>query len=85
LDSAACVKLRSVPPAPRAFRRLVGGDSVLFAPNGIKPEETILIVGGELDALSCVVAGWANVISPTTGETAWADSATAQLEACEDI
>lgn len=85
LTSAACVKLRSVPPAPRAFRRLVGGDSVLFAPNGIKPEETILIVGGELDALSCAVAGWANVISPTTGETAWADSATAQLEACEDI
>lgn len=85
LTSAACVKLRSVPPAPRAFRRLIGGDSVLFAPNGIKPEQTILIVGGELDALSCAVAGWANVISPTTGETAWADSATAQLEACEDI
>lgn len=83
--SAACVKLRSVPPSPRSFRRLVGGDSVLFAPNGIKPAETLLIVGGELDALSCAVAGWANVISPTTGETAWADSATAQIEAAEDI
>lgn len=83
--SAAVVKLRSVPPAERAFRRLIGGESVLFAPNGIDPASTLLIVGGEIDALSCIAAGFANVISSTIGEPNWSDGATSQLEAVEDI
>lgn len=83
--SAAVVKLRSVPPAERAFRRLLGGESVLFAPNGVDPASTLLIVGGEIDALSCIVAGFNNVISSTIGEPNWSEGATSQLEAVEDI
>jgi len=84
-DSAACIKLRSVPPQDKTFRRLVGGDSVLFAPNGIDTTKTLLIVGGEFDALAICVAGFQNVISTTIGETGWSDAWTPQLEACEDI
>lgn len=84
-DSVAMVKLRSVPPAQRAFRRLQGGDSVLFAPTGVDPSTTLLLVGGEIDALSCVAAGWHNVASSTVGEPNWTEGATAQLEACTDI
>ena len=84
-SSAAVVKLRSVPPADRAFRRLVGGDSVLFAPNGLDSTSTLLVVGGELDALSCVVAGWSNVVSSTVGEPNWKAETTALLDSCEDI
>lgn len=84
-NSAAVIKLRSVPPSEKSFRRLLGGDSVLFAPNGINTTKTLLIVGGEIDALSVIVAGFDNVVSTTTGETGWSDSWTVQLEACEDI
>jgi twinkle protein len=83
--SAAVVKLRSVPPSDRAFRRLVGGESVLFAPNGVDATSTLLVVGGELDALSCVVAGWSNVVSSTVGEPNWKPETTALLDSCEDI
>jgi replicative DNA helicase/ribosomal protein L37AE/L43A len=84
-NSAAVIKLRSVPPAEKSFRRLLGGDSVLFAPNGIDTTKTLLIVGGEIDALSVAVSGFDNVISTTTGETGWSDSWNVQLESCEDI
>lgn len=85
ISSASVVKMRSVPPQEKSYRRLVGGDSVLYSPNGINHATTLLIVGGEIDALSVVVAGWDNVISPTTGEASWSDGWTAQLEQCDDI
>jgi KaiC/GvpD/RAD55 family RecA-like ATPase len=84
-ESAAVIKLRSVPPAEKAFRRLVGGTSVLYAPCGIDPERPLLIVGGEIDALSVVVAGWQNVVATTTGESSWDDAWTEQLEGVEDL
>lgn len=84
-ESAAVVKLRSVPPAEKSYRRLVGGVSVLYAPNGIDSGRTLLIVGGELDALSVVVAGFDNVVATTTGESTWDDAWTTQLEGVEDI
>lgn len=83
--SAAVVKLRSVPPLDKDFRRLVGGTSVLYAPAGIDHSSTLVIVGGELDALSLVVAGWQNVVAATTGEAAWDDAWTTQLEDVADI
>jgi len=45
----------------------------------------LLVVGGELDALSCVVAGWSNVVSSTVGEPNWKPETTALLDSCEDI
>lgn len=84
-DAMAMAKLRSVPPSERAFRRLEGGTSVLYAPGGIDPRKTLILVAGEIDALSVICAGWRNVASPTTGEGAWSAEATAALEECEDI
>jgi KaiC/GvpD/RAD55 family RecA-like ATPase len=85
VSSVSVVKLRSVPPSDRAFRRLEGGKSILFAPCGIDPTSTLLIVGGEIDALSCVAAGWNNVASSTVGEPNWNEESTEAVEACEDI
>lgn len=84
-NSVSCVKLRSIPPAEKTFRRIAGGESALFAPNGIDSTTTLLVVGGELDAISVVVAGFGNVISTTTGETGWSDSWNVRLESCDDI
>lgn len=86
LDSCVLVKARRVGPSsgPK-YQRLVGGESVLYAPCGINPEEVLLIVGGELDAVSCVQAGWRNVVSGTNGEPAWSPLWTRQLADVERI
>lgn len=83
--SCACVKLRSVPPAEKAYRRVTGGDSILYAPQGIDPEQTLIIVGGELDAVVLHQIGVRNVVAGTTGEKGWSDIWTKQLESVEDI
>lgn len=84
-SSVGVVKLRSVPPAKRDYRRIKGGESLLFAPRGINPNEPLVITGGEFDAMSCVAAGWDNVVSGTTGEGSWSDTWTRQLQQCVDI
>lgn len=86
--SAAMVKCRNLDPTSGKggrYRRISGGRSVLYAPCGIKPDEPLVLVGGELDALSLVQAGWTNVASTTLGEENWDDVWTQQLEACQDI
>ena len=84
-SSAAMVKLRSVPPMQKDFRRVEGGESVLYFPNKPDPKSTLLIVGGEFDALSVHQAGWRNVCAPTTGEGGWTGEFTGALEGFEDI
>jgi len=83
--SAKLIKFRSIPPAAKSYRRLSGGESVLYCPNGISDSETLIIVGGEIDALSVIAAGHNNVISGTLGETAWDDKWSDKLEDCDDI
>lgn len=93
-SSCAMVKLRSLHPdcpKEKRYQRDKGGSSVLFAPNGIDPRITVVIVGGEMDTLSALVANdlgdprWDNVVSSTTGEGSWSDVFTRQLEQCQDI
>lgn len=84
-ESCAMVKLRSVPPAEKEYRRITGGESILYAPGGIDPKTTLLVVGGELDAAVIHQIGHTNVVAGTTGESGWSDVWTKQLEDCEDI
>lgn len=100
----AMVKLRWVPPEPlgksgkpERYRRLKGGESVLYTPQG-QPKETAVICGGELDALSMMqalaeVGSDVRVVSPTQGEavslkdgsSSWSDEQVEQLDTCTDI
>jgi len=87
-ETCAMVKVRSLnPDVPKSdrYRRLAGGESVLYAPNGIDPSKPIVLVGGEIDVLSVIQSQWMNVCCPTTGEGSWSDVYTKQLAACPDI
>jgi KaiC/GvpD/RAD55 family RecA-like ATPase len=86
-QSVACVKIRNIPPAKKNYRRIAGGDSALYAPCGFPQDKTkpLLLVGGEMDALTAVAAGWPGVVSSTTGESGWSDAWSVLLEAYEDI
>lgn len=86
--TAAMVKCRNLDQHAgkgERYRRISGGKSVLYAPCGIDPGQTLVLVGGELDALSLVQVGWTNVASTTLGEENWDDVWTQQLEQCADI
>lgn len=92
-----CVKLRAVPPEPmgkkgrrQRYDRLPGGRNLLYAPCGLDPKKTLVLAGGELDALSVVQTvldaypeGW-NVVA-TGGEAAWDEEWADLLETCEDV
>ena len=87
-DPNACVlvKCRNLSPNPNPkYSRMKGGQTALYAPGGIDASKTLIIVGGELDALSVWQAGWRNVASGSGGEGAWKDEWTRQLSECEDI
>jgi ribosomal protein L37AE/L43A/archaellum biogenesis ATPase FlaH len=87
-STASMVKCRNLDSAAgkgQRYRRISGGQSVLYAPCGIDPDKTLVLVGGEIDALSLVQVGWTNVASTTLGEENWDDVWTQQLEACSDI
>ena len=95
------VKLRWVPPEPvdsktgkvRRYQRIAGGRTVLYQPFGaVDPERELLLVGGELDALSAGVAllevgesGTLNVAATSAGEGGWSDEFGEVLDPCEDI
>lgn len=109
---ARAIKLRWIPPEPNRdgkpwrYTRIAGGESCLFAPLGIDSSpnvhgdiRTVLLVGGELDALACVQAlldagigpvdareliYWTPVSVPD-GEGAWSDALSDELASAEDI
>lgn len=84
-SSAAMVKLRSVPPSPKRYMRIKGGESILYMPAPLVADEPLILVGGEIDAISLWQAGWTNVAAGTVGETSWSDVWTEQLADVEDI
>ena len=88
-DATSCsmTKVRTLGDVSKdgRYRRFAGGRSILYAPKGINPNETLLIVGGELDALSVIQAGYDNVVASTTGEHNWDDVFTKQVESVEDV
>jgi len=86
LDSCALVKLRAVDPSFKPkYLRLTGGKTVLYTPGGINPNQTMIITGGELDALSVLQEGHDNVVSGSGGEGTWKDIWTRQLDDCNDL
>ncbi len=102
------IKLRWVPPEPQIkrgdklktlrYQRVSGGESLLYTPTGIKPKVPLLLVGGEIDALSVLQAvvncgldptnaeecGF-QVVSVPNGEGAWDPIFGEQVKDVEDI
>lgn len=95
------VKLRWVPPEPvdsktgkvRRYQRIAGGRTVLYQPFGpVEPGKELLLVGGELDALSVGVAllevgdpSELNVAATSAGEGGWSDDFGEVLDECADL
>lgn len=86
-DSCGLIKCRDLrPDAHPKYMRVAGGESLLYCPGGTPDTgQTLFVVGGELDALSVVQAGWRNVVSASNGEGNWSDLWTRQLEAVPDV
>ncbi len=61
------VKFRALPPADKMFRRVKGSASVLFNSDILADHQEIVLVEGELDAMSYWQAGIKNVIGLTGG------------------
>ena len=99
--SPIMVKLRWVPPEPERkgkkirYQRIAGGESILYSPLGLdklNPAKTLLLIGGELDVLSCVQALSADdpatpfsILASPGGESGWNSKFTSLLENFEDI
>lgn len=87
-DTSTCalVKCRALDKQVQPkYVRMKGGKTLLYTPCGINPALPLVIVGGEIDALSVVELGWSNVVSGSGGESTWQDVWTRQLEHCQDI
>lgn len=62
------VKLRTIPPAPKAFRRFVGGESILYNFDVTREHyDTIFLTEGEADCVALWSAGFKNVVSVPDG------------------
>lgn len=81
----AMIKARSVPPASKQYVRQAGGHTRLFQPHKLNVHETVIVCAGEIDALSVIEAGYANVVATTAGEGAWSDAFSKQLERCQRL
>ncbi len=75
----ADVKYRTLPPAPKDFKRLGGGDSILFGEH-LLPEtkgkkktkvDTLYLCEGELDAITLDQHGFSPALSTTCGAKAF--------------
>lgn len=61
-------KMRTMPPAPKGFKRLVGGESSLFNEEVLDSNETtIILTEGESDCVSLWSQGITNVVGVTIG------------------
>ncbi len=61
-------KKRTLPPASKAFRRLYGGESILFNEDILKEKlDEVIITEGEADAISLWSVGFKAVIGATVG------------------
>lgn len=63
------VKYRSLPPAPKRYTRLYGGDSILYGQHLLAgaDQRTLYLVEGEIDCLSMWQHGFSPVLSTTAG------------------
>ncbi len=65
------IKFRSMPPAAKRFERVTGCASVLYNEDALADHETIVLVEGEMDAMSFWEAGVKNVIGLTGGASSF--------------
>lgn len=62
------IKMRTLPPAERAFRRLKGGESILFNEDVLyEKTDSIILTEGEPDCISLWNEGIRNVVGVTVG------------------
>ena len=61
------IKFRSLLPAIKSFRRVMGCQSILFNVDAIKGVKDVYISEGEIDAITLIQAGVKNAVSGTTG------------------
>lgn len=61
------VKFRSLPPTPKAFKRVGGSESVLFNEDALANHDSIVIAESETDAMAFWQAGVENVVGLTGG------------------
>jgi twinkle protein len=80
-DVVGDIKYRSLPPAPKQFHRLKGGDSILFGGHQLADAQgrsTLYLVEGELDCVTLWQHGYWPAVSTTTGagsfKVAWYDA-----------
>ena len=73
------IKFRSLPPAEKAFKRIKGGQSLLFNEDVLEEDriDEIVITEGEADAVALWSVGWHAVVGATIGaggiEARWID------------
>lgn len=67
----ADVKYRALPPAPKRFKRMGGGESILFGEHLLPPAkascDVLYLVEGEIDAITLDQHGFQVALSTTTG------------------
>jgi len=68
----ASLKLRSIPPAAKAFARVEGAPSLLFGGEKLKGKTEVVLTEGELDVLAMRVYGVKACASTSLGARGWA-------------
>lgn len=71
-DQVVDVKYRTLPPAEKGFKRMGGGDSILYGEQTLREvadgqHDVLYLVEGELDAVTLWQHGYRPVVSTTTG------------------
>jgi len=79
------IKFRSVPPAPKDFKRVAKCRSVLFNGDCLKGRKEIFITEGELDAMTLIQEGIENVVGSTTGAGSFDPEWIDQLKNAEKV
>lgn len=79
------VKLRSLPPAAKAYRRLMGGPADLFGAEAIDGESDVYLVGSELDRMAASAYGIRPVASASLGSGSWPKDWTPKLAGAKRV
>lgn len=79
------IKFRSLPPAPKQFRRETGCRSILYNSDATKKHSEIIITEGEIDAITLIQNGFENVVGATNGCGAFDSDWIRQLEPAKKI
>lgn len=79
------IKYRRLPPHEKMFEREFNCKSVLFNGNAVEKNHSIIIVEGELDAITLLQNGFENVVSVTNGADSFDSDWVKKLEPLNKI